>query len=99
MLTRRVALADKTGQIGFDQLTKVAAALNLLRVRFEIQGWGFAARRFVIQALDVDRAEPWPDGQDRQEDEALSVGFDGRGVGADWAADALAWASWPSARG
>ncbi len=27
----------------------------------------------VIQALDVDRAEPWPDGQDRQEDEALPV--------------------------
>jgi hypothetical protein len=27
----------------------------------------------VIQAMDVDRAEPWPDGQDRQEDQALSV--------------------------
>ena len=76
-----------------------AIVQGALRVRFEIQGWGFAARRFVIQALDVDRAEPWPDGQDRQEDEALSVGFDGRGVGADWAADAQAWAPRPSARG
>ena len=28
---------------------------------------------FLIQALDVDRAEPWPDGQDRQEDQALPV--------------------------
>ncbi len=27
----------------------------------------------MIQALDVDRAEPWPDGQDRQEDQALPV--------------------------
>ena len=27
----------------------------------------------VIQALDVDRAEPWPNGQDRQEDQAVSV--------------------------
>jgi hypothetical protein len=25
----------------------------------------------MIQALDVDRAEPWPDGPDCQEDEAL----------------------------
>ncbi len=25
----------------------------------------------MIQALDVDRAEPWPDGQDRQEDQAV----------------------------
>jgi hypothetical protein len=28
---------------------------------------------FVIQAWDVDRAEPRPDGQDREEDEALPV--------------------------
>jgi hypothetical protein len=28
---------------------------------------------FLIQALDVDKAEPWPDGQDRQEDQALPV--------------------------
>lgn len=27
----------------------------------------------VIQARDVDRAKPWPDGPDRQEDQALSV--------------------------
>jgi len=26
----------------------------------------------MIQALDVDRAEPWLDGQDRQEDQAVS---------------------------
>lgn len=32
---------------------------------------GFAARRFVIQAADVDQTEPWPDGQDRREDQAL----------------------------
>ena len=47
---------------------------NLLRARFEnrldgdsICGW------VMIQALDVDRAEPWPDGQDRPEDQALPV--------------------------
>ena len=27
----------------------------------------------VIQALDVDRAEPWPDGRDRPQDQALPV--------------------------
>ena len=27
----------------------------------------------MIQALDVDRTEPWPDGRDRQEDQALPV--------------------------
>lgn len=30
----------------------------------------------VIQAVDVDTAEPGSHGPDRQEDEALSVGFD-----------------------
>lgn len=30
-------------------------------------------RRVLIQALDVDRAESWPDDQDRQEDQALPV--------------------------
>jgi hypothetical protein len=29
------------------------------------------AARFVIQALDVDKTEPRPDGPDRQEDQAL----------------------------
>jgi hypothetical protein len=29
--------------------------------------------RVMIQALDVDRTEPRPDGQDRPEDAALSV--------------------------
>jgi len=32
----------------------------------------------MIQALDVDRAEPWADGPNRQKDEAVSVGPDGR---------------------
>lgn len=27
---------------------------------------------FVIEARDVDRENPWPDGQDRQEDKALA---------------------------
>jgi hypothetical protein len=30
----------------------------------------------MIQALDVDRPEPGPDGQDRPQDQALSFGFD-----------------------
>ena len=32
-----------------------------------------AARRVVIQARDVDPKEPWPDGRDRTQDEALPV--------------------------
>ena len=44
--------------------------------------WKFCDRacsyhRSVIQACDVDEAEPGSYGPDRQEDEALSVGFDG----------------------
>ncbi len=35
----------------------------------------------MIQAVDVDRAKPWADGPDRQKDEAVSAGSDGRGVG------------------
>ncbi len=34
---------------------------------------GFGWRGDLIQAVDVDRAEPWPDGQDRQEDQALPL--------------------------
>lgn len=37
--------------------------------------------RLMIQALDVDRAKPWADGPDREEDQALPVGPGGRGVG------------------
>ncbi len=32
-----------------------------------------AARRGVIQAWDVDPREPWPDGRDRPQDQAVSV--------------------------
>jgi hypothetical protein len=34
--------------------------------------WRISSEADLIQALDVDRAEPWPDGPDRQEDEAAS---------------------------
>jgi tetratricopeptide (TPR) repeat protein len=45
-----------------------------LRVRLENRcALGFVWCLAVIQALDVDRAEPWPDGQDREEDQALLV--------------------------
>ena len=46
------------------------AAAQLLRGRLEKDSIGIGD---VIQARDVDRAESWPDGQDRQEDEALPV--------------------------
>jgi hypothetical protein len=41
-----------------------------LRGRLEKDSTG---RRFVIQAWDVDRTEPWPDGRHCQEDQALPV--------------------------
>jgi hypothetical protein len=51
-----------------------SAARGVLRVRFENRRWGDgASSSVVIQALDVDRAEPWPDGPDRQKDQALPV--------------------------
>ena len=46
-----------------------ASATSLERV-WEICSSCF---RCVIQALDVDRAESWPDGEDCQEDEALPI--------------------------
>jgi hypothetical protein len=50
------------------------APSQLLRVRLENRcALGFVWCLAVIQALDVDRAEPWPDGQDREEDQALLV--------------------------
>ncbi|WP_186395681.1 hypothetical protein, partial [Stappia sp. TSB10GB4] len=44
---------------------------DVLEAVWKIADRGFSLRRFVIQALNVDRAESWPDGQDRQEDQAL----------------------------
>jgi hypothetical protein len=50
------------------------APSQLLRVRLENRcALGFVWCLAVIQALDVDRADPWPDGQDREEDQALLV--------------------------
>ena len=37
----------------------------------------------VVEARDVDPSDPWPDGRDRAEDEALSDRPDRRGMGAD----------------
>jgi len=52
MLTRRVALADKTGQIGFDQLAKVAAALNLQVQRDLSPIWNVSATVSAVQNID-----------------------------------------------
>lgn len=46
---------------------------NYVRGRFESRERAIGAGGFLIQAVDVDRTEPWPDGQDRQEDQALPV--------------------------
>lgn len=51
----------------------------------------------VIHTLDVGATEPGSDDPDRQEDEALSVGPDGRGMGADRAFDARSRAAWSAA--
>ena len=40
---------------------------------WERSRWGFSLTAAVIQAWNVDRAEPRPDGRDCQEDEALPV--------------------------
>ena len=47
-----------------------------------------AARAGVIQALDVDTREPWPNGRDCPQDEAVSERPDGGGVAADPATSA-----------
>src|SRR3990167_875559 len=53
----------------------------------------------MIQAWDVDPNESWPDGRDREEDEAVPVRSDGRGVGADQAVAATAREEGPQAGG
>ena len=46
---------------------------QVLEPVLKIRAGAIAEAALVIQARDVDRAEPWPDGQDRQEDQALPV--------------------------
>ena len=46
---------------------------KLLETVWELGLRGFALALIVIQAPDVDTKDPGPNGQDRQEDEALSV--------------------------
>lgn len=46
---------------------------SVLETVWELGLRGFALALIVIQAPDVDTKDPGPNGQDRQEDEALSV--------------------------
>lgn len=50
-----------------------AAREGALETVWELGLRGFALALIVIQAPDVDTKDPGPNGQDRQEDEALSV--------------------------
>ena len=58
--------------VGTTSLARNGLALTLIplsdRLRMVV-----AARRVVIQVWDVDPKEPWPDGRDRTQDEALPV--------------------------
>src|SRR3972149_3763297 len=53
----------------------------------------------MIQAWDVDPNESWPDGRDREEDEAVPLRSDGRGGGADRPAAAEPGEEGPKAGG
>lgn len=53
MLTRRLALVDKTGAIGFDQLSKVAAAINLQVQRDLAPIWNVSATVSSVPTLDA----------------------------------------------
>ena len=63
---RRAGLARVRGRCS---ITMAKASEPVLKIR----AGAIAEAALVIQARDVDRAEPWPDGQDRQEDQALPV--------------------------
>jgi len=54
---------------------------KVLRDRLRIDCFGLLRD----SSSDVDASESWPDGRDREEDEALPLPSDGRGVGADFA--------------
>jgi DNA invertase Pin-like site-specific DNA recombinase len=57
-----------------DRLARSVTHLGtLLEAVWERSRWGFSLTAAVIQAWNVDRAEPRPDGRDCQEDEALPV--------------------------
>jgi hypothetical protein len=53
MLTRRVALCDKTGQIKLDELTKVAAAINLQVQRDLAPIWSVNATVSAVPKLEA----------------------------------------------
>ena len=46
---------------------------DCLGIELELSVGGFSLALTVIQAPDVDKEDPGPDGQDCEEDEALSV--------------------------
>jgi hypothetical protein len=65
-----VFVADRDLWILSDVPPEFVSEQIILRGRLEKDSTG---RRFVIQAWDVDRTEPWPDGRHCQEDQALPV--------------------------
>lgn len=70
---RGVLYSQAFGKKKAVDIKKVFIPGKPLRGRLEIAAGDSCRRRIVIQAVDVDRAEPWPDGRDRQEDQALPV--------------------------
>jgi hypothetical protein len=53
MLVRRVALVDKTGKISFEQLSKVAAAINLQVQRDVAPIWHIQAAVSAVESVDA----------------------------------------------
>ena len=68
---RRVAETQRSFQEMSEQFAQTLEAV--LKIGSERDSHFLAG---MIQALDVDRPEPGPDGQDRPQDQALSFGFD-----------------------
>ena len=75
-------LANAIGPLDPQALTTKAVGMLPAEIRNNYSGStglreclekGFTGRRLMIQARDVDREEPWPDGQDRQEDQTIPV--------------------------
>jgi hypothetical protein len=62
--------AGKPGRAGISGLGGTSAGPRVLRARLKKV---VAARVGVIHVRDVDPREPWPDGRDRPQDQAISI--------------------------
>ena len=79
--TLPLSVSEMPGPESSTSITAMLSSVFVLMVKARVPSgtlervWEICSSCFrcVIQVLDVDRAESWPDGEDCQEDEALPI--------------------------